>query len=65
MSDLYGYNYDSWCKTKECECGCIKAYGKECPIEYHSYWCPLSPNYKKEEYTEDTMYHKRWKNGAD
>lgn len=39
-------------KAKECECGCHKTYGKSCPLDYHSDWCNLSPNYK--ELSEDT-----------
>jgi len=25
----------------KCTCGCWSVYGKECPIEFHSFWCDL------------------------
>jgi hypothetical protein len=28
-------------KKLECECGALKAYGKDCPSNAHSSWCPL------------------------
>lgn len=31
----------------KCECGVHITYGKDCPVEYHSEWCPLSVSKKK------------------
>lgn len=52
-SSLYGYNTS----VIKCECGCEKVFGKECNSEFHSEWCPKSPNYKnKTEPSSNTMF---------
>jgi hypothetical protein len=48
------YVYDD----RKCECGSHKTYGKDCPKDYHSDWCILSPNYVDKKFVEDTMSYK-------
>lgn len=30
---------------KQCVCGCLKTFGEKCNTEFHSDWCPYSPNF--------------------
>lgn len=40
----------------KCECGVHITYGKDCPVEYHSEWCPLHVNKNKPENKKDDSY---------
>lgn len=43
LSDHQKSGYGSGFKLvlKECECGALKTYGKDCKKSFHSSWCPL------------------------